>query len=101
MFSRRIMRARDFRKVRRANTPWLAITKGLERGRRVRALAIRPSRRHPLPMHRRLVFEEPVSRAAVWSRRLAWFALTALLLALLAFRLGEGRVEELAPIAGA
>lgn len=52
-------------------------------------------------MHRRLVFEEPVSRAAVWSRRLAWFALTALVLALLAFRLGEGRVEELAPIAGA
>lgn len=52
-------------------------------------------------MHRRLVFEEPVSRAAVWSRRLAWFSLTVLLLAVLAFRLGDGSVAELAPIAGA
>lgn len=52
-------------------------------------------------MHRRLVFEEPVSRAAVWSRRLAWFSLTVLVLAVLVVRLGEGSVAELAPIAGA
>jgi hypothetical protein len=52
-------------------------------------------------MHRRLVFEEPVSRAALWSRRLAWFALVVLLLSVLAFRMGEPSVEGLAPIAGA
>lgn len=52
-------------------------------------------------MHRRLVFEEPVSRAAVWSRRLAWFSVTVLVLAVLVVRLGEGSVAELAPIAGA
>jgi len=52
-------------------------------------------------MHRRLVFEEPVSRAALWSRRLAWFALAVLLLSVLAFRMGEPSVEGLAPIVGA
>lgn len=52
-------------------------------------------------MHRRLVFEEPVSRAALWSRRLAWFALAVLLLALLVFRSGEPTLEGLAPVAAA
>jgi hypothetical protein len=52
-------------------------------------------------MHRRLVFEEPVSRAALWSRRLAWFALAVLLLALLVFRTGEPSREGLAPVAAA
>ena len=52
-------------------------------------------------MHRRLVFEEPISRAAVWSRRLAWFSLAVLALALLAFRLSEPSVQGLAPVAGA
>lgn len=52
-------------------------------------------------MHRRLVFEEPVSRAALWSRRLAWFSLAVLLLALITFRLSEPSVQGLAPIAGA
>ena len=52
-------------------------------------------------MHRRLVFEEPVSRAAVWSRRLAWFALAVLLLAILVFRTGEPSLEGLAPVAAA
>lgn len=52
-------------------------------------------------MHRRLVFEEPVSRAAVWSRRLAWFSLAVLLLSLLLVRLGEPSIEGLAPVAGA
>ena len=52
-------------------------------------------------MHRRLVFEEPVSRAAIWSRRLAWFALAALLLAGLVFRTGEPSLQGLAPVAAA
>lgn len=52
-------------------------------------------------MHRRLVFEEPVSRAALWSRRLAWFSLAVLLLALLVFRTGEPSLEGLAPVAAA
>jgi hypothetical protein len=52
-------------------------------------------------MHRRLVFEEPVSRAAIWSRRLAWFSLAVLLLSLLLVRLGEPSIEGLAPIAAA
>ncbi len=52
-------------------------------------------------MHRRLVFEEPVSRAALWSRRLAWFALAVLVLALLVFRSGEPTLEGLAPVAAA
>lgn len=52
-------------------------------------------------MHRRLVFEEPVSRAALWSRRLAWFSLTVLVFALLVFRAGEPEAERLAPVAGA
>ena len=52
-------------------------------------------------MHRRLVFEEPVSRAAVWSRRLAWFAFAVLLLSLLLVRLREPSIEGLAPVAGA
>ncbi len=52
-------------------------------------------------MHRRLVFEDPVSRAAVWSRRLAWFALVVLLLSLLLVRLREPSIEGLAPVAGA
>lgn len=52
-------------------------------------------------MHRRLVFEEPVSRAAVWSRRLAWFSCAVLLLSLLLVRLREPSVEGLAPVAGA
>lgn len=52
-------------------------------------------------MHRRLVFEEPVSRAAMWSRRLAWFALAVLGLAILVFRMGEPGLEGLAPVAAA
>lgn len=52
-------------------------------------------------MHRRLVFEEPVSRAALWSRRLIWFAITVVLLAALIFRLGEPSLQGLAPIGGA
>lgn len=52
-------------------------------------------------MHRRLVFEEPVSRAAVWSRRLAWFALAVLLMAVVVVRFGEPSIEGLAPIAAA
>ena len=52
-------------------------------------------------MHRRLVFEEPVSRAAIWSRRLALFGLTVVTLAVLIFRFGQPSVERLAPIAGA
>jgi hypothetical protein len=52
-------------------------------------------------MHRRLVFEEPVSRAAVWSRRLAWFSLAVLLLAILVFRAGEPSFQGLAPVAAA
>lgn len=52
-------------------------------------------------MHRRLVFEEPVSRAAIWSRRLAWFSLAVLLLSLLLVRLREPSIEGLAPVAGA
>ncbi|AMJ61044.1 DUF1499 domain-containing protein [Bosea sp. PAMC 26642] len=52
-------------------------------------------------MHRRLVFEEPVSRAAMWSRRLAWFALAMLLLSLLVFRLSQPSVQGLVPVAGA
>jgi len=70
-------------------------------GRPASALVFPGPWRHLAAMHRRLVFEEPVSRAAVWSRRLAWFALTVLLLAVLVFRFGEGSVAELAPIAGA
>ncbi|MCO5090705.1 DUF1499 domain-containing protein [Bosea sp. (in: a-proteobacteria)] len=52
-------------------------------------------------MHRRLVFTEPVSRAAVWSRRLAWFSCAVLMLSLLLVRLGEPSIEGLAPVAGA
>ena len=52
-------------------------------------------------MHRRLVFEEPVSRAAVWSRRLAWFSFAVLLLSLLLVRLREPSIEGLAPVVGA
>ena len=52
-------------------------------------------------MHRRLVFEEPVSRAAIWSRRLAWFSCAVLLLSLLLVRLREPSIEGLAPVAGA
>lgn len=38
---------------------------------------------------RRLIIEEPISRAAVWSRRIAWFALvvTAMAVALMRFQL--------------
>ncbi len=42
-----------------------------------------------------------MSRGAVWSRRLAWFSLAVLLLALVAFRMSEPSVQGLAPIAGA
>lgn len=52
-------------------------------------------------MHRRLVFEEPISRAALWSRRLIWFAVTVMLLALVIFRLSEPSLQGLAPIGGA
>lgn len=52
-------------------------------------------------MHRRLVFEEPISRAALWSRRLIWFAITVVLLAILTFRLSEPTLQGLAPIASA
>lgn len=50
-------------------------------------------------MHRRLVFEDPLSRAALWSRRLAWFAVAVLALSLLLVRLREPSLEGLAPIA--
>lgn len=40
---------------------------------------------------RRLIIEEPVTRAAVWSRRLAWFSLAVTLMAVALVRLG--RVE--------
>lgn len=52
-------------------------------------------------MHRRLVFEDPVSRAAVWSRRLGWFSLAVLGVAVLAFRGAEPSEQGLAPILGA
>lgn len=52
-------------------------------------------------MHRRLVFEEPVSRAALWSRRLALFGLTVVVLAVVIFRFGQPTLQGLAPIAGA
>src|SRR5689334_23081707 len=66
-----------------------------------RMLAFRFSLRHLIAMHRRLVFEEPISRAALWSRRLIWFTITVVLLALLIFRLGEPSLQGLTPIAGA
>lgn len=52
-------------------------------------------------MHRRLVFEEPISRAALWSRRLILFAIVVMLLALVIFRLGEPTLQRLTPVAGA
>ncbi len=52
-------------------------------------------------MHRRLVFEEPVSRAALWSRRLAWFAVAVLTLTVVIFRMGEPSLQGLAPIGAA
>jgi hypothetical protein len=52
-------------------------------------------------MHRRLVLQEPVSRAALWSRRLAWFSVAVLGLAVLIFRMSEPSRQGLAPIAGA
>lgn len=52
-------------------------------------------------MHRRLVLQEPVSRAALWSRRLAWFAVLVLALSLLLVRLREPSLEGLAPVAAA
>ncbi len=52
-------------------------------------------------MHRRLVFEEPISRAALWSRRLIWFAITVMLVALLIFRASEPSFQGLAPVGGA
>jgi len=52
-------------------------------------------------MHRRLVVEEPLSRAALWSRRLAWFALAVLVLAVLIFRMSTPSLQGLAPIATA
>lgn len=52
-------------------------------------------------MHRRLVFEEPISRAALWSRRLILFAITVMVLALVIFRLGEPSLQRLTPIGGA
>ena len=67
--------------------------------RLVSSLAFQPQQRHLWRMHRRLVFEEPVSRAALWSRRLAWFSLAVLLLALLVFRTGEPSLQGLAPVA--
>jgi len=50
-------------------------------------------------MHRRLVFEDPVSRAALWSRRLAWFAAAVFTLSLLLVRLREPSLEGLTPVA--
>lgn len=52
-------------------------------------------------MHRRLVFQEPVSRAALWSRRLAWFSVAVLGLAVLIFRMGEPSLQGLAPVGAA
>lgn len=51
-------------------------------------------------MHRRLVFEEPISRAAIWSRRLALFSLTVLVFAVLSVRFGTPSLQGLAPILG-
>lgn len=64
-------------------------------------LAFRVRHGHERAMHRRLVFEEPVSRAAIWSRRLAWFSCAVLLLSLLLVRLREPSIEGLAPVVGA
>jgi hypothetical protein len=52
-------------------------------------------------MHRRLILEQPVSRAAIWSRRLALFSLTVVVLAVLIFRFGTPSFARLAPVAGA
>jgi hypothetical protein len=49
-------------------------------------------------MHRRLVFKEPLSRAALWSRRLAWFAVAVLALSLLLVRLREPSFERFAAV---
>jgi len=52
-------------------------------------------------MHRRLVFAEPLSRAALWSRRLALFGLTVVVVAVVIFRFGQPSLQGLVPIAGA
>lgn len=52
-------------------------------------------------MHRRLALVEPVSRAAIWSRLLAWFGLGMLGLGVLVFRQGDPSLARLAPLAAA
>ncbi len=47
---------------------------------------------------RRYVFEEPVSRLALWSRRLALFALAVLVVAVLTFRLGTQSLQAMTPM---
>jgi uncharacterized protein (DUF1499 family) len=47
---------------------------------------------------RRFIYEEPVSRAAVWSRRIAVFALAVLLVSVATFRLGDKSMLALAPL---
>lgn len=46
---------------------------------------------------RRLILEEPVTRAAMWSRRLAWFALAVTIIAVALIRFGQ--VELVAGVA--
>ena len=47
---------------------------------------------------RRYVFEEPVSRLALWSRRLALFSLAVLVVATLTFRLGTQSLQAMTPL---
>ncbi|MGL4494759.1 MAG: DUF1499 domain-containing protein [Beijerinckiaceae bacterium] len=50
---------------------------------------------------RRAVLEDPVSRSALWSRRLAWFALAVLGIGTLVVRSGQIAFPEMAAVLGA
>lgn len=47
---------------------------------------------------RRFVYEEPVSRPAIWSRRLVLFALAVVIVSVLTLRLGEKTPQAFAPL---
>ncbi len=47
---------------------------------------------------RRFVYEEPVSRPAIWSRRLVLFALAVIIVSILTLRLGEKTPQAFAPL---
>jgi uncharacterized protein (DUF1499 family) len=47
---------------------------------------------------RRFVYEEPVSRPAIWSRRLVLFALAVIVVSVLTLRLGEKTVQAFTPL---